>query len=113
MSLDPDEPAVRVTLTSIYAELGGLKSEVAALVAQLGPHVILTKEKQAEYEKRLENHGDRLGSLEGRITRLEAAQRPRAPWYAVTGAIVGILTGAGALIALIGMLGRIAEITTP
>ncbi|WP_156027435.1 hypothetical protein [Mycetocola saprophilus] len=104
---------MRVTLSAIYAEVGGLKSEVAALVAQLGPHVILTKEKQGEYEKRLENHGDRLGNIEGRLTRIEAAQRPRAPWYVVTGAVVGILTGAGALIALVGTLARIAELSNP
>lgn len=109
--MSEDEPAVRITLSKIYAELGELKEGLGTLSAQLAPHVVMTKAKQVEYETRLANHGNRLAEAESRLTHLEARQRPRSPWYSIVAGVVGILTGAGLLITLIGVLAQLAEIT--
>lgn len=47
---------------------------------------------------------ERVRDLEQSVQRIEANQRPVTPWYSVVGAIVGIITGVGSLIALISIL---------
>jgi hypothetical protein len=46
----------------------------------------------------------RVRELEQSVQRIEANQRPATPWFAVVGAIVGIITGVGSLVALVGIL---------
>lgn len=84
-------PVARVDLDTIYAELAALRLTVVQLQADLPHHVSFTKAKQDEYEDRLINHGTRLGDLEHRVTRLEAQQKPAAPWYSVVGAVGTII----------------------
>lgn len=46
----------------------------------------------------------RVRELEQSVQRIEANQRPATPWFAVVGAVVGIITGLGSLVALVGIL---------
>jgi hypothetical protein len=50
----------------------------------------------------------RVRELEQSVQRIEANQRPATPWFAVVGAIVGIITGVGSLVALVGILSSLA-----
>lgn len=110
MPPEEEEPAVRITLTAIYHEVLALGTQVRDLTNALPLHVSITKEKQDEYEKRLDNHGTRLGESETRLARLESLVKPRTPWYVILGAIVGILTGIGAIASLLVLLSRITII---
>lgn len=49
----------------------------------------------------------RVRDLEQAVQRIEAKQVPKQPWYAIVGGIVGIITGAGSLIALLAILSSI------
>lgn len=108
-----DEPAVKVTLTAIYDRVVGVEKQVADLSSTLPAHISITKEKQDEYESRLENHGMRLATLDTRLTIIETRQVPRAPWYSIIGGVVSIITGIGSLLALLAVLGQLAAIQTP
>lgn len=101
------EPAARISLGKIYDEVQALRGDVASLQSDLPHHVSITKDKQDEYETRLENHGRRIYDLEHRVTQLEGNVRPRTPWYAVVGAIAAILTSVVTLTALIALTSKI------
>lgn len=105
-----DEPVVKITLTAIYDRVVSVEKQVGTLNDQLPNHVLITKEKQAEYETRLENHGTRLSTLDSRLTILETQQVPRAPWYSIVGGVVGLITGVGSLLALLAVLSRLSEL---
>ena len=105
-----DEPVVKVTLSTIYERVVGVEQQVARLSADLPVHVSITKDKQDEYEKRLENHGDRLAMLDTRVTLLEAGRKPPAPWYSIVAGVASIITGAGALIVLVGILAQLNQL---
>lgn len=49
----------------------------------------------------------RVRDLEQIVQRIEANQTPKQPWYAVAGAVVGIVTGIGSLITLVVILSTI------
>lgn len=85
--------------------VGGLAKDVGELVA---------------VNKRLDSHSKTLVEHDGRLDKIEIAQavvaanqRPRAPWYSVVGAVVGIVAGVGSLITLIVLLGQISRALTP
>lgn len=107
-----DEPAVKVTLSTIFDRVVAVEQQVSALSQALPTHVSITKDKQDEYEQRLENHGTRLSTLDTRLTILETRQTPRAPWYSVVGGVVSIIVGVGSLFALLAVLNQISA-TTP
>lgn len=102
-----DAPAARITLDKIYTEVQGLRQDVTKLQGDLPHHVTFTKAKQDEYEERLENHGRRIFDLEHRVTQIEAQVRPRAPWYAVVGAIAALLASVATAITLIAIASKI------
>ena len=49
----------------------------------------------------------RVRELEQAVQRIEANQKPSTPWFTVVGAIVGIVTGIGSLVALVAILSNI------
>lgn len=49
----------------------------------------------------------RVREVENAINRIEAKQVPKQPWYSVVAGIVGIVTGAGSLIALLAILSNL------
>lgn len=49
----------------------------------------------------------RVRELEQSVQRIEANQKPSTPWFTVVGAIVGIVTGIGSLVALVAILSNI------
>lgn len=109
-ALADDEPGVTITLTAIYDRVVGVEKQVGALSAELPNHVSITKDKQLEYETRLENHGGRLSTLDKRLTILEARQVPRAPWWSVVGGVVSVIAGVGTLVTLVAMLSRLGAV---
>lgn len=108
--MNDEEPVVKITLTAIYERVVSVEKQVGTLSDQLPNHVSITKEKQDEYDTRLENHGTQLGNLDSRITILEAKQVPKQPWYAIAGGVVAIITGLGSLIAVLAVLSRLGQI---
>lgn len=104
------QPVARITLERIFDEVQGLREDVTRLQSDLPHHVTLTKDKQAEYETRLANHGTRLGDLELRMTQVEANQKPRAPWYLVTGAIGVLIAAVANLFVVLPAMAKIAAV---
>jgi hypothetical protein len=49
----------------------------------------------------------RVRELEQSVQRIEANQKPSTPWFTVVGAVVGIITGIGSLVALVAILSNI------
>jgi hypothetical protein len=47
---------------------------------------------------------DRLRSVEEAVTRMEAKERPKAPWYLIVGGLAG---GAAAVAFVVDMLGQL------
>jgi len=108
---EDNEPAIKITLTAIYDRVVSVEKQVADVATALPSHVSITKEKQEEYDTRLENHGTRLSTLDTRLTILETQQVPRAPWFSVVGGIVSIITGVGSFVALIAVLSQLGTLT--
>lgn len=94
--LEPDELMSEQIPTDLAVAIGRIEEMVKSLFT--------TAKEQAVSMRDLD---ERVRVLEQTIQRIEANQRPAAPWYAVTGAIVGIITGIGSLIALISILSTI------
>ncbi len=105
-----EEPAVKVTLSTIYERVVSVEQQVTKLGTDLPTHVSLTKDKQDEYEKRLENHGDRLAMLDTRVTLLESSKKPTAPWYSVIGGIAGVGSALVSAFALLTILSKLSQI---
>jgi uncharacterized UPF0160 family protein len=108
---DEPQPSVRITLSDIFHRVVAVEAQVQSLSNALPSHMAITKEKQDEYEQRLENHGTRLSTLDTRLTILETRQPVRAPWYSIVGGIVSIVTGVGGLFALIAVLNQLTILT--
>jgi methyl-accepting chemotaxis protein len=49
----------------------------------------------------------RVRELEQIVQQILANQKPVTPWYSTVGAVVGIITGIGSLIALLSILGNL------
>ena|SRR5690554_2406608 len=115
---EDNEPAIKITLTAIYDRVVSVERQVAEVAKDLPSHMTITKQKQEEYETRLENHGSRLSTLDTRlsaaetkVTILETKQVPRAPWFSVVGGIVSVITGLGSLITLLAVLSQLGNLT--
>lgn len=67
---DRDEPSVSVKLSSIYE----IQLTLATLPEKLAEHITRTESKNDEQDTRLANHGSRIGQVEERMTRMEAAR---------------------------------------
>lgn len=102
------EPGVTITLTQIYEQQQQTDKKVDNLAAAVGDMVAINH-RLDHHHNRLNDHGTRLGTVETAQAIAAAQQRPRAPWYAITGAIVGILAGVISLITLLSILGDISD----
>lgn len=102
------EPGVTITLTQIYEQQQQTDKKVDKLAAAVGDMVAINR-RLDQHHDRLNDHGTRLGTVETAQAIATAKQRPRAPWYAVTGAVVGIVAGVVSLITLLSILGDISE----
>ncbi len=108
---EDNEPAIKITLTAIYDRVVSVERQVAEVAKDLPSHMTITKQKQEEYETRLENHGSRLSTLDTRLTILETKETPRAPWFSVVAGIAAIVTGTGSLIAVLAVLSQLGTLT--
>lgn len=115
MTIPPDrehQPGVVITLREVWEQGQETKEIVGSLAADIGQLVAVNKRLDA-HSATLVEHDGRLDKLEIAQAVVAAQQRPRTPWYVTVGAIVGIVTGLGALITLIAMLGQISQALTP
>ena len=60
----PEEPAARVTISSVHKAVSDLVVEVAKLTTSITVKDQHRSLKDEEYERRLQNHGDRIRDLE-------------------------------------------------
>lgn len=102
-----DAPGVVVTLAEIYKQVQATDDKVDKLASAVGDMVAINR-RLDQHHDRLNDHGVRLGTLETQQAISAATQRPRAPWYVVTGAIVGIVGGIATVIAVLKALGEIS-----
>ena len=99
------QPGVVVTLPEIYRLAQATDKKVDELTNAVGEMVAVNK--------RLDSHHQKLAKHDGRLDELEkhkAVQdsRPRAPWWVVIGAVVGIVSGIAGVFAVLGYLSQIA-----
>lgn len=114
MAIPPEREAhgVVITLREVWEQGQETRELVGGLAKDVGELVAVNKRLDA-HSKTLVGHSDRLDKLEIAQAVVAAQQRPRTPWYVTVGAVVGIVTGLGALITLMTMLGQISAALTP
>ena len=100
------QPGVVVTLPEIYKLAQATDKKVDELTNAVGEMVAVNKRLDSHHAK-LAKHDDRLDELEKHKAVLDSRQR--APWWVVLGAGVGVVTGIGALLGLLSVLGQISE----
>lgn len=100
------QPGVVVTLPEIYKLARATDKKVDELTNAVGEMVAVNKRLDSHHVKLAEND-HRLDELEKHKAVLDSHQR--APWWVVLGAIVGVVTGIGALLGLLSVLGQISE----
>lgn len=115
MTIPPErdhQPGVVITLREVWEQGQETREIVGGLAADIGELVAVNRRLDS-HSKTLVEHDGRLDKLEIAQAVVAAQQRPRTPWYVTIGAIVGIVTGLGALITLMTMLGQISAALTP
>lgn len=95
-----------MTLPEIYRKVLETDSKVDQLTNAIGELVAVNR--------RLDSHHRSIAAHDGRLDVLEQHKaiqdsRPRAPWWVVIGAVVGIVSGMAGLFAVLGYLGQIAQ----
>lgn len=103
---------VVITLREVWEQGQETRELVVGLAKDVGELVAVNR-RLGFHSKTLMEHDGRLEKLEIAQAVVAAQQRPRTPWYVTVGAVVGIVTGLGALITLIAMLGQISRALTP
>lgn len=100
---------VVIGIREVYEQGQETRQMVGDLATQIGELVPLNK--------RLDAHGATLHEHDARLDKLETWQavalaqtRPRAPWYAVIGGIVSVISGVGLMIALLVTLTRVGTL---
>ena len=101
-----DEPAVRVTLPEIFAQVQRTDRKVDELTNAVGELVAVNKRLDSHHAK-LAKHDDRLDVLEQHKAVLDS--RVRAPWWIILGAVVTVVTGLAGVFGLVAVLGQVAE----
>lgn len=109
-----EQPGIVVTLKEIHDQmlLTGRKVDetdrkVDLLTNSIGELVAVNKRLDLHH-KTLNEHDQRLDSLEIAKAIIDSNAKPKAPWYSTIGAIVGILAGTVSLIMLLSLLGDIS-----
>lgn len=100
------DDGVHIPLEKIYEQVIQTDKKVDRLATAVGEMVAVNKRLDAHH-KTLAEHDQRINVLEQHKAVVDS--RTRAPWYAVTGAVVGIVAGVVSLITLLSILGDIAE----
>lgn len=110
-----DEQGFFVPIREMHEELRKIDQKVDvtdrkvdALNNAIGEMVAFNRRLDSHH-KTLQEHDQRLDKLEIAHAVVAAQSRPRAPWYAVTGAVVGIVAGVVSLITLVSILGDISR----
>ncbi|MBC9954956.1 hypothetical protein ICM05_09930 [Leucobacter sp. cx-42] len=101
--------AVVITIREVWEQGQETRHQVGELATSVKELVSVNKRIDAQRSITSE-HDARLDELETWRTKVEAQQRPKAPWWAVVGAVVGIITGIGALISLIAVAVKVAAV---
>lgn len=97
---------VNIPLRRIYEQVQETDRKVDKLTIAVGEMVAVNKRLDAHHVL-LAQHDERIDVLEQHKAVVDS--RTRAPWYAVTGAVVGIVAGVVSLVTLLSILGDISE----
>ena len=92
----PPTPSNAIEFAGI---LGGISANIANLTTAIN--------SQGD---KLDKFDERLRKVETTVETLQATkyvERPRAPWYSVVAAVVGIVTGLGAIITLMVLMNEL------
>lgn len=108
---DPPHGLV-ITLREVWEQGQETRETLTVLAKDVGELVAVNKRLDA-HSKTLVEHDGRLDKLEIAQAIVTAQTKPKAPWYAVTGAIVGIVAGVVSIITLLSLLGQISQALTP
>lgn len=100
---------VLITIREIWTQGQETREQLTELATSVKELVAVNKRIDAQ-RSITSAHDARLDKLEAWRTKVEAQQRPKAPWWAVVGAVVGIITGIGALISLIAVAVKVAAV---
>ena len=103
-----ERQGVIVTLDEIYRQVQATDDKVDKLATAVGDMVAINR-RLDQHHDRLNDHGGRLGTVETTQAILAATTKPKTPWYVVLGAIVGIITGAAGLFAVLSYLSQISK----
>lgn len=97
--MPPTEDNQDVNITTLAVTLGRVEAVVNGV-----------NEKVDKLGEASKEHGDTLSRHEVDIQLLKSQQRPRQPWYNVVAGITGIVAGLGAVITLIVLLSKFAQV---
>jgi hypothetical protein len=120
MTNDIPDAAVVITPREVYDRVLGMEKNVSDVKGLLEQVVLLQKERDKTVDTRLEDHSKQLGSQDTRLAVVEVdvrilkeaaatSEKRRAPWWAIVGAVVGIISGVGGMIALFLTLATLAQ----
>lgn len=110
----PDPPpksaqhGVVITLREVWDQGNETREMMGELTRQIGELVPLNKRLDA-HGVSIHEHDQRLEKIEIAQAVAQAQQRPRAPWYVVVGAVVGIVSGVAGLFAVLAYLSQISS----
>lgn len=79
-------------------------TNIAVAIGRMEQMIKTLFENSKEQTVSMRDLDARVRELEQIVQRIEANQSPKQPWYAVAGAVVGIVTGVGSLITLVVIL---------
>lgn len=71
--------------------------------------IAVTLGRIEEKVSHLQGMDDRLRKVESDLTELKAQQKPKAPWWVVIGAVVGVIGGVSTLIGLFVLLSSLSQ----
>lgn len=74
--------------------------------------IAVTLGRLEEKVSHLQGMDDRLRTVEADVTKMKAQQKPKAPWWAVVGAVVGLVGGASTVVGLFVLLSNISQALT-
>lgn len=101
-------PGVIVTLDEIYRQVKDTDEKVDNLAAAVGDMVAINR-RLDQHHDRLNDHGSRIGTVETWQAIAAATVRPPTHWAVKLGAVVGIITGAAGLFAVLAYLSQISQ----
>ena len=100
---------VVITLREVWEQWQETRSTLNDLASSVGELVAVNRRLDS-HSKSLATHDARLDQLETWKAVALSQQRPRAPWYSIVGAVVGIVSGVVAVFTLITIASKLGAV---